>query len=446
MALPKSKLPQIPTQSSQPLPNIELPQNSNIPLPPINNELGEDFTQVDNTEDNYYQNIQYENQQGLPQQPVNEYEKPNHLLSDNPFEENKEKEEEYIDYKKKKIKPIGGNKSKVKDKDLDDRKNKLNMIFMLRLFIFICIILAFALGIKNTWFPERVYTNNDIANIAVNAIGKTGFPLERGRAFSQEYLYHYLNNTEESRLLLQKFGNDDRQIQNKSQQKAVLIPILFNEETKNNYSGVYKYSVYISDFNGETFDKDNYKETGHWLSFMVQVYYDSENDSLSAIDTPTLIPTYIIEKDNSKIPQAEKLGTGEQAEEDVVKEADPTIKGFIKAFMHIDKDNYDEIVQYIPSDKPLALINGFGGTVKLADNSNISYKVYKTENANSYIAEVNLKLQNAQTNPVGSGTIYNAKYILRFEKTSDNKYLVTKFAPYLYFKDLNVQSQNKKEK
>ena len=131
MALPKSKLPQIPTQSSQPLPNIELPQNSNIPLPPINNGLGEDFTQVDSTEDNYYQNIQYENQQGLPQQPVNEYEKPNHLLSDNPFEENKEKEEEYIDYKKKKIKPIGGNKSKVKDKDLDDRKNKLNMISML---------------------------------------------------------------------------------------------------------------------------------------------------------------------------------------------------------------------------------------------------------------------------------------------------------------------------
>lgn len=440
MPLRKSNgLPQIPTQS---LPDIEVPEKS---LPPINdynlnNSFDNDFVHVDDTEEDF-QDIQYESNPEieLPEIPKQEEETVNHQLSDNPFDD--VKQEEYIDYKKKKIKPLGGKKSKIKDKDLDDRKNKLNMISMLRLFIFICIIIAFALGIKNTWFPERVYTNRDIANIAVSAIGKTGFPLERGRAFSQEYLYHYLNNTEESRELLQKFGSDNRQIQNKSQQKPALIPILYSEQTDNYYSGIYKYSVYITDFNGKTYNEEEHKEVGHWLSFMVQVYYDSENDSLTAIDTPTLIPTYIIDNDNSKIPQAEKLGTGEIADKEVQEDADPTIKGFIKAFMDVDKNNYDEIVQYIPSDKPLALINGFGGTVKLADKSNINYKIYKTENANSYIAEVDLQLQNAQTNPIGSGTIYNAKYVLRFEKTSDNKYLVTKFAPYLYSKDLSIQQK-----
>lgn len=438
MPLRKSNgLPQMPTQS---LPDIEVPEKS---LPPINdynnNNFDNDFIHVDDTEEDF-QDIQYEsNEIELPEIPKQEEETVNHQLSDNPFDD--VKQEEYIDYKKKKIKPLGGKKSKIKDKDLDDRKNKLNMISMLRLFIFICIIIAFALGIKNTWFPERVYTNRDIANIAVSAIGKTGFPLERGRAFSQEYLYHYLNNTEESRELLQKFGSDNRQIQNKSQQKPALIPILYSEQTDNYYSGIYKYSVYITDFNGKTYNEEEHKEVGHWLSFMVQVYYDNENDSLTAIDTPTLIPTYIIDNDNSKIPQAEKLGTGEVADKEVQEDADPTIKGFIKAFMDVDKNNYDEIVQYIPSDKPLALINGFGGTVKLADKSNINYKIYKTENANSYIAEVDLQLQNAQTNPIGSGTIYNAKYVLRFEKTSDNKYLVTKFAPYLYSKDLSIQQK-----
>ena len=439
MPLRKSNgLPQMPTQS---LPDIEVPEKS---LPPINdynnNNFDNDFIHVDDTEEDF-QDIQYESNSEieLPEIPKQEEETVNHQLSDNPFDD--VKQEEYIDYKKKKIKPLGGKKSKIKDKDLDDRKNKLNMISMLRLFIFICIIIAFALGIKNTWFPERVYTNRDIANIAISAIGKTGFPLERGRAFSQEYLYHYLNNTEESRELLQKFGSDNRQIQNKSQQKPALIPILYSEQTDNYYSGIYKYSVYITDFNGKTYNEDEHKEVGHWLSFMVQVYYDNENDSLTAIDTPTLIPTYIIDNDNSKIPQAEKLGTGEVADKEVQEDADPTIKGFIKAFMDVDKNNYDEIVQYIPSDKPLALINGFGGTVKLADKSNINYKIYKTENANSYIAEVDLQLQNAQTNPIGSGTIYNAKYVLRFEKTSDNKYLVTKFAPYLYSKDLSIQQK-----
>lgn len=438
MPLRKSNgMPQIPTQS---LPSIDVPGKS---LPPINdynnNNFDNDFIHVDDTEEDF-QDIQYEsNEIELPEIPKQEEETVNHQLSDNPFDD--VKQEEYIDYKKKKIKPLGGKKSKIKDKDLDDRKNKLNMISMLRLFIFICIIIAFALGIKNTWFPERVYTNRDIANIAVSAIGKTGFPLERGRAFSQEYLYHYLNNTEESRELLQKFGSDNRQIQNKSQQKPALIPILYSEQTDNYYSGIYKYSVYVTDFNGKTYNEDEHKEVGHWLSFMVQVYYDNENDSLTAIDTPTLIPTYIIDNDNSKIPQAEKLGTGEIADKEVQEEAEPTIKGFIKAFMDVDKNNYDEIVQYIPSDKPLALINGFGGTVKLADKSNINYKIYKTENANSYIAEVDLQLQNAQTNPIGSGTIYNAKYVLRFEKTSDNKYLVTKFAPYLYSKNLSIQQK-----
>lgn len=439
MPLRKSNgLPQIPTQS---LPSIDVPEKS---LPPINdynnNNFDNDFIHVDDTEEDF-QDIQYESNSEieLPEIPKQEEETVNHQLSDNPFDD--VKQEEYIDYKKKKIKPLGGKKSKIKDKDLDDRKNKLNMISMLRLFIFICIIIAFALGIKNTWFPERVYTNRDIANIAVSAIGKTGFPLERGRAFSQEYLYHYLNNTEESRELLQKFGSDNRQIQNKSQQKPALIPILYSEQTDNYYSGIYKYSVYITDFNGKTYNEEEHKEVGHWLSFMVQVYYDNENDSLTAIDTPTLIPTYIIDNDNSKIPQAEKLGTGEIADKEVQEDADPTIKGFIKAFMDVDKNNYDEIVQYIPSDKPLALINGFGGTVKLADKSNINYKIYKTENTNSYIAEVDLQLQNAQTNPIGSGTIYNAKYVLRFEKTSDNKYLVTKFAPYLYSKDLSIQQK-----
>lgn len=50
-----------------------------------------------------------------------------------------EEEKEFILKNHKKIVPIGGKKAKVKDKDLDVRKNKLIGVYILRFFIILII-------------------------------------------------------------------------------------------------------------------------------------------------------------------------------------------------------------------------------------------------------------------------------------------------------------------
>ena len=109
-----------------------------------------------------------------------------------------EEEKEFILKGHKKIVPIGGKKAKVKDKDLDVRRNKLFGVYILRAFILLMVLSLFGIAIKNAFFPENVYTKQDIQNMIIQHSDNKGFPIERGRAYAQEYLYNYLNNTDSS--------------------------------------------------------------------------------------------------------------------------------------------------------------------------------------------------------------------------------------------------------
>ena len=69
-----------------------------------------------------------------------------------------EEAKEFILKKQKKIIPIGGKKARVKDRDLDVRRNKLVGIYILRFIILLVVVAIFGIAIKNAFFPENVFT------------------------------------------------------------------------------------------------------------------------------------------------------------------------------------------------------------------------------------------------------------------------------------------------
>lgn len=345
-----------------------------------------------------------------------------------------EEEKEFILKNHKKIVPIGGKKAKVKDKDLDVRKNKLIGVYFLRFFIILIIFGIFGLAIKNAFFPENVYTKQDIQNMIIEYSDNKGFPIDRGRAYAQEFLYNYLNNTG-SVASKQMMGQltDSKDVQNlgkqlpdgKMKQQAASQPILFREKVVNDYSAIYDFSVYMTDKDGNT-ESETSELTGTWKSFELNIYYDSNTQKVSIIGNPNIIPSYAIGNQNS-LPREGEIGNG-NVNTSVASRMEPTIMGFVKAYAKVTQENHAEIDQYIPSNPPVELVSGFGGTLSISNNSAVSYKIYDTDTAGEYKVDANITWKDQ------NDVAFTGRYIITVKETSDKKYLVTKFAPYLFIK------------
>ena len=82
----------------------------------------------------------------------------------------------------------------------------------------------------------------------------------------------------------------------------------------------------------------------------------------------------------------------------------------------------------IPSNPPVELVSGFGGTLSISNNSAVSYKIYDTDTAGEYKVDANITWKDQDD------VSFTGRYIITVKETSDKKYLVTKFAPYLFIK------------
>ena len=334
-----------------------------------------------------------------------------------------EEEKEFILKNHKKIVPIGGKKAKVKDRDLDVRKNKLIGVYILRFFIILIIFGIFGLAIKNAFFPENVYTKQDIQNMIIEYSDNKGFPIDRGRAYAQEFLYNYLNNTG-SVASKQMMGQltDSKDVQNlgkqlpdgKMKQQAASQPILFREKVVNDYSAIYDFSVYMTDKDGNT-ESETSELTGTWKSFELNIYYDLNTQKVSIVGNP------------NSLPREGEIGNG-NVNTSVTSRMEPTIMGFVKAYAKVTQENHAEIDQYIPSNPPIELISGFGGTLSISNNNSVSYKIYDTDTASEYKVDANITWKDQ------NDVSFTGRYIITVKETSDKKYLVTKFAPYLFIK------------
>ena len=415
---------------------------------------------VDASEDIYFEDEEEEEEivdsvyREIPA-PGEDFGKPSEEILTSPFkDEEPPKKREFIDREKKRLIPIGGERSKVKvdfrAKDYDHRKNRATFLKIVRGVSLLFILFLFGLGIKNTFFPEQIYTPEEIEQIALLSIGDTGFPLERGTAFVEEFFTYFLQadpeklnegkdpinkflkgNTGEisgdadsnSNLILEYLGN------RKKPQIIKSGPYVFQAISATESTGFYKVSALVAN------DPDKPDET-HWVSFSINLYFDSEKGSISIASFPNAIPPYRISFNTQDIPEEDGLGNREQVEENLEKFT-PTIDGYIKAYANSSYKNNKDILQYVVPNPSSALYSGFDGTVKLLDGDNsITKTIWKTEIPNEYVADVRVKWLDAFSEDTIS---YNGRYLLTLVENDEGVLLIKENIPYVYEEKVNLE-------
>ncbi len=385
-------------------------------------------------------------------------EKLNKPLIDDPFlGDTDEPEEEYIDKKKLKIIPFGGNKSKRKSsfaraKDFDDRKNTVTLAKALRTFVIIVLLGLFGMGIKNTFFPSYVYTPNDISSIAQQAVGQSGFPMNRGRAFAEQFAEAYLNfNSEDAnsgKVLSSFYGSQSSEnkdgvvdMNGKNNQKLLTSPRVFSETAVSPEIATFQVSGLVTDRKGTEFDK-NGNRTSKWVALSITVYYDKDNQTLAvAKGSPQLVPSYGV-ADNTTQPQATPLGTGVAVPE-LFEKMKPTIDGFLKAYGASTSSSHADVDQYVKSNADPSLFAGFGGEYRIkaetveSSNTNIYPSSDKKDNK-EWKVDLNISWEDTSSVDARDHLGFNGRYVMTIVQSSDSKYFVTAFRPYVYTPDANA--------
>lgn len=435
------------------LPNFELPgiDESFEPLP-VKEALYEEENDSENVE--IYKEAERSTVESqLPLESTIQEESVKTETDYNPdYEEDKREEEidKFIDKKEKRIIPFGGKKSKKERKlvissDFDDRKNKLAKTKVIQFTLLVVIAVIFLLGLKNTFYPSHVYTDEQIRQFAAEGAGQTGFPEERGKAFVETFMDSYLtldSSREDYSSVLGHFYGDDivprdentnLNPDQKVKQHIIIGPKVYDVKLLADYSAQFKVTSFVSNLKGE--EAQGESTEGRWLSFSVNVYYDIETDSLSITkDSPTIIPSYKIATPNS-IPERIGLGNG-TINQDMEPVLTPTINGFLEAYSKASADDYEPLVQYITDKNDSSLTNGFAGAVELdgSPNEAISRVIYDGDDG-IYRAEVTVNWrEKAGISGSGEYLQYTAKYIMYINEISEGKYAVSSFIPYTYYK------------
>lgn len=359
-------------------------------------------------------------------------------------------EEKFIDKKKKRLIPFGGKKSKkgkkfVKSSDFDDRKNKLAKTKIIQFSMLAFIIILFLLGLKNTFIPSHVYSDEEIRQFAAEGAGQTGFPEDRGRAYVESFMDVYLTfdrtKPELTKMLSHFYGEEltneesikfNTRRNSESKQHVITPPRVFEVELFTEYSAQYKVSTYVSNTDGE--EVSDGEPVGRWLSFAVNVYYDVEKDSLIITpDSPSIIPAYRI-IDQAVIPERYPLGNGEVNKE-ITPALTPTINGFIEAYAESSVDSHESVLQYIDDKDDINLYDGFGGSVEInGEPADAISKIVYNNDDGVYRADVTVNWVDVAASQGDNQVEYTSRYIMRIAPIGEGKYAVSSFVPFNYYK------------
>lgn len=359
----------------------------------------------------------------------------------------KAQKHKYVDKKNKKIVPTGGkrSKTKIKSSDFDDRKNTLATTKILRAIVMFIILVIFVLGIKNTFFPSHVYTEEQIKQFARLGAGQTGFPEEKGQAYVESFMQAYLTFDREkpelNEVLNYYYGENSFANLTPQQtriekglgakQEVLIGPKVFEITLLTDYSALYKVSAYVSNTDGTS--SSSGRATGRWLSFAINVYYNSKTDSLAITkDSPSIIPPYRIANQGS-VPIEASLGNG-RVNQEILPALTPTINGFVQAYASASISSHESIIQYIDNKEDINLYDGFGGAVALDGDPNqaIQKTVYDSDDG-YYRVDVTVRWIDKLTSTDDKVVKYTSRYVMKIKSIGDGKYLVNSFKPYLYF-------------
>lgn len=351
----------------------------------------------------------------------------------------KDDEDKFVDKKNKRITPIGGKRSRsVRADDFDDRSNKLKTTNVVALIVVVALILLFAIGLKNTFAPANNFSRSEIQNIARNGVGATGFPRERGQSFAESFIEDILTLDSSSAAYTERMSYyyktmsavPNIQAGEGVKQNVIITPKTFEYRAVDKHSSMYKISTYVSNVAGDSVVDGS--ASGRWLSFSVNVYYDSKSDAM-AIEpsSPSIIPGVPIASPLD-VPSAAVLGNGK-----VLPDMDPiltpTINGYIQAYSQSSIASHESILQYIPANPDIELYNGFGGSMKLSGTpeQSIQKLVYGSDVPGEYKVDTTVEWVDSASS--GKSTVtYKSRYILTINRTDDNRYIVQSFRPYVY--------------
>lgn len=373
------------------------------------------------------------------------------------YEEDIKKDKKFIDKKKKKLIPFGGKKSKkkkIKTSDFDERKNVLSQTKIIRFLVMLVLLVLFVFGVKNTFFPSHVYTDEQIRGFAREGAGQTAFPRERGEAFVTDFMTAFLTfdraRPELYDVLSYYYGEEDfsqvgqarmtMAVGPDSKQHIIIGPSVFQVDLLSDTSALYKVSTYVSNIDGT--DVVGTESAGRWVSFSVNVYHDVNTDSLAITpDSPSVIPTYAISK-QTDVPDRLPLGNG-TINEEIAPALNPTINGFVQAYAEASFASHESVLQYISDKSDINLYDGFGGSVMLngSPDTAIRKTIYNGDDG-IFRVDVEVDWVDAIANGGEENQVtYVGRYIMRVQPEGNGKYSVSSFVPYTYFADMEATKE-----
>lgn len=352
-------------------------------------------------------------------------------------------EDTFIDEKTEKLKPFG-RKRAAKVSDFDNRKNMRQKAKFIQLGVIGLLLTLIGLGVKNAFFPPESLTPAEVVGIVKNETGSYGFPLDRGAAFSKDFMQAYLDVSQDptekavnDQVLsyyysgLKAGGAPQRTISFKFNQKILFGPTVYESRELTDHSARYTIGVLVEPSAvGSKPPVDG--SAAQWSFFNVNVYYDKALDTFTITpNSPTVVPPINV-KPGTELPEGSKIGTG-SVDIELTNKLKSVVYGFVNGYTTSSPSDHTALDQYILPDPPPELLKGLEGRYKLAGppENAIQFEAFPTEDPGVAKVKIAITWRDGQ----GESTMdYKSSYVMTLNRQSNGTYLVAKFAPEYFSK------------
>lgn len=369
------------------------------------------------------------------------------------------------------------------------------------------LLLFSGLGVKTLIDPPTGMTQNDVLNLLEQTPQYTKFPMEAGQGIATDFMRAYLNvNSDEASNQVRSYfytgslegdpkdigvGADsgpqvtpNRAGTGTFSQKVLYGPTVYKATPVSKNSASYTVGAFVKSAevskgkDGKMTYKSNTSEAkqkeNHWIFFNVNVFHDDATNSFSiSQDSPSLVPSEDIVSQRN-VPNPAPLG--EQVSDSSINDSiRSTVNGFVQGYSKSTPEEHSAVDQYIVSNPDPSLTNGLGGQYKIAKSSGVQYETFTKDTKNNSQLKVRVAVtwvQDASQNSKSSSSdssssdsssssddsdattstskeksqvTYTSRYVMTLDKTADNRYLVSKFAPELYIPDPDDMQQKSQQ-
>lgn len=344
----------------------------------------------------------------------------------------------FIDDEKLELEPFGG-KRKVRVNDLDGRKNIRQRSQIVQYITIGLVVIIVGFGVKNSFFPEKSLTADEVATIAAETANISSFPVEAGKAFASDFMKAYLtvNGDALSKEALGYYYNGtlvaadspNRSATPSFKQSIVYGPTVYESVGLTPYSARYTIGALVKPESAKGAAPAD-GSTAKWTYFNVNVFYDKDSKNFSITpDSPSLVPAVEV-GDPNKVPLAKELGT--EVDQPIAVGLKSIVQGFIKGYAVSSPTDHASLDQYILSNSDVSLQKGLAKAFTLAGNPDdaIQYRAFSTSNP----GEIKVAVTVNWRDQIGADADitkleYKSNYVMTLQKQANDKYLVSKFAP-----------------